>query len=154
MTRTGCRRAAVIAALVLTGLLAGTGCAGRTDSSTDIVLLGPTDSTELLDDAAAAYEAGHPGVDVHTIVAPTSGLAAEVRSQTGTIDVVLSDDRTVLDGLGARIGGKRTLGHDAAGGGLVGGTLSDSQHSDLAGDLLRWLTTSPAQAVLAAHGWH
>ena len=154
MTRTGRRPAALVAALVVAGLLAGTGCASRTDSSTDIVLLGPTGSTGLLDDAAAAYEAGHPGVDVHTVVAPTSGLDAEVRSQTGTIDVVVSDDRTVLDGLGSRIGGKRTLAHDAAGARLVGGTLADSQHSDLAGDLLRWLTTSPAHAVLAAHGWH
>jgi extracellular solute-binding protein len=154
VTRPGHRHAALVAALLVAGLLAGTGCARGTDSSTDIVLLGPSESTAMLEDAAAAYEEGHPGVDVHTVTAPTSQLAAEVRSQTGTIDVVVSDDRAVLDGLGPRIGGKRTLARDASGARLVAGTLSDSQHTDLAGDLLRWLTTSPAHAVLAAHGWH
>ena len=144
--------AAVVVALLAAGL---TGCAGPGDpgSTTHVVLLGPTPSATLLDELSGAYEQGHPGVDVHTVLAPTGDLDQEVRSQNASIDVILTDDPAVLDGLGSRVAGRRTLGHGPAGGTLVAATLSDSQHSDLGGDLVRWLTTTPARRLLAAHGW-
>ena len=132
------------------------GCAGPGDpgSTTDVVLLGPTTSAALLDELAKAYEEGHPGVRLHTVLAPTTGLTDEVRSQDATIDVIVTDDPAALDTLGSRVAGRRTLARDAGGSPLVAATLSDSQHSDLGGDVVRWLTTAPAHRLLAAHGWH
>lgn len=149
-------RATAAAAAVLLLLASLAACAGRGDpgSTTDIVLLGPTPSGELLDALASAYAEGHPGVHLHTVFAPTSGLAESVRSQSAGIDVLVSDDPAVLDALGSRVAGRRTLGRDASGHRLVAATLSDSQHSDLGGDVVRWLSTSPAKQLLAARGWH
>ena len=143
------------AALALALCASAVGCAGPGDagSTTDIVVLGPTSSGAMLDELAGAYEEGHPGVRVHIVLAPTSGLADEVRSQEASIDVVVTDDAAVLDPLDARVGGRRTLGHAPDGRRMVAATLTDSQHSDLGSDVVRWLTTSPAQRVLAAHGW-